>query len=542
MATPFPWDDYHPYHGNACEPGDGTPMAMAACLEQLHSMRPEGMAVRELGRSVEGRPISLVTVGQGPRTVLLWSQMHGDESTHTRVLLDLLSFLQRFPDHPHAQALLAGCTLRLIPLLNPDGAYRQSRHNAQDIDINRDARQLQTPEGRILKRAVERLRPDYAFNLHNQNARTTVSPEHRLAAVSLLVPPVDSMGTETGNMRRAKRAASSFCQAIAPHGQGMISRYDADFMPRSFGEAIQASGAATLLIEAGDWPEGGMVTLEQLHFVGLISTLRTIADDELDQADPDVYDRLPRSNEHRRFDLLIRGATLDNGLGHEPFRADLGINEVSTAPRRSRIVDLGDLDVTTGKQVVKGEGLICQPGRVRSDWRINPLFLPSLEECREWLTRGVTLLVGGVDLTDASQVDRFIALETHLGLPIDLSFVGSCAGHEEIDETMVREHLLRAIAGGLLGVRTQALPADVRSYAEWFQLPLIDEIHQEGDLPEGLLPGLGKIQREAEANLLIVDPEVGLRRVIVGGMVVFDQGGWTGHGPGCLLRRGGSSQ
>ncbi|MGH7444953.1 MAG: serine hydrolase, partial [Longimicrobiales bacterium] len=37
----------------------------------------------EIGRSAEGRPLYLLRYGNGPKSVLLWSQMHGDESTAT---------------------------------------------------------------------------------------------------------------------------------------------------------------------------------------------------------------------------------------------------------------------------------------------------------------------------------------------------------------------------------------------------------------------------------------------------------------------------
>ena len=59
-------------------------------------------------------------------------------------------------------------------MLNPDGAEAVMRYNAQGIDINRDARRLATPEGRALRRAVETLKPQFGFNLHNQHARTSV--------------------------------------------------------------------------------------------------------------------------------------------------------------------------------------------------------------------------------------------------------------------------------------------------------------------------------------------------------------------------------
>ena len=42
-----------------------------------------GFRTEEIGRSLNGRPIRAVTFGEGKTTVLLWSQMHGDEATAT---------------------------------------------------------------------------------------------------------------------------------------------------------------------------------------------------------------------------------------------------------------------------------------------------------------------------------------------------------------------------------------------------------------------------------------------------------------------------
>ena len=46
------------------------------------------------------------------------------------------------------QRILSSLTLYIVPMLNPDGAARFQRRNAQQIDVNRDALSLQTPEGR----------------------------------------------------------------------------------------------------------------------------------------------------------------------------------------------------------------------------------------------------------------------------------------------------------------------------------------------------------------------------------------------------------
>jgi zinc carboxypeptidase len=550
MSQPFPWNDYPDYRLEAFASGLIRHAEVWRTIDRLAMIRPGGMAVRKLGVSVEGRSISMITIGTGPRKVMMWSQMHGDEPTHTRVLLELLHLLQQSPEHQVACDILGSLTLILIPMLNPDGAEQATRRNAQDIDINRDARDLQSPEGRILRMAVDQVRPDFAFNLHNQNARTAVGPESRVAAVSLLVPPIDTLETETEKTLQAKRVASLFVRSVADHCPGMISRYDADFMPRSFGEAIQVSGVSTVLVEAGGWPAAGPVAREQaesgaemlvrLHFVGLVSTLRALATGAESGADPSLYERLPRSNQHRRFDLMIERTMVSSGRGHEPFLADLGIDCGSGDSRPetipvSRIVDLGDLAVTTGKHLIDGHGKICQPGRVIVDMATTPRKLPTLDECLEWLAQGVTSIVGVVDLASAKQVEQFVQLKSPLGLPVNIGFVGSCNNLKERHTDQQRDQLLRAISRGLFGVLSERLGSDASRYAEWFGLPRIE---RSQDLDPGILPTRGLIHCEAAADLVLVDETTGLRSTIVGGIVVFDCGRLTGNRPGVLLRKG----
>ncbi len=56
-------------------------------LKKLADSSAGRLKIEKLAESIEGRPIYLATIGTGPRRVLLWSQMHGDEPTHTAVLL-----------------------------------------------------------------------------------------------------------------------------------------------------------------------------------------------------------------------------------------------------------------------------------------------------------------------------------------------------------------------------------------------------------------------------------------------------------------------
>src|SRR5512140_3722209 len=68
----------------------------AVIIPELQEMiaRSDGlMNFQELGRSVEGRSINMVTGGRGEKRILLWSHMHGDESTATLAVMDLFNFL-----------------------------------------------------------------------------------------------------------------------------------------------------------------------------------------------------------------------------------------------------------------------------------------------------------------------------------------------------------------------------------------------------------------------------------------------------------------
>ena len=138
------------------------------------SLRSTAFRTEQVGESMLGRPIRSITFGQGATRVLLWSQMHGDESTATMALADIFRFFAEAPDDPLRERLRQSLTLVFIPMLNPDGAEVFQRENAVGIDVNRDARRQVTPEARTLKKVRDAFRPEFGFNLHDQNARTRV--------------------------------------------------------------------------------------------------------------------------------------------------------------------------------------------------------------------------------------------------------------------------------------------------------------------------------------------------------------------------------
>ncbi len=103
------------------------------------------------GRSVEGRDIPLLRVGDGAahkRKVWIIAQQHPGEHMAEWFMEGVIERLEG--NDARLQTLLAAADLYLIPNMNPDGAFRgHLRTNAKGRDLNRawqDASSDQTPE------------------------------------------------------------------------------------------------------------------------------------------------------------------------------------------------------------------------------------------------------------------------------------------------------------------------------------------------------------------------------------------------------------
>lgn len=358
-------------------------------LKALEAKHKEDLTLEQIGRSFEGRSIHLLRLGSGPRKVLLWSQMHGDEPSATPALLDLADFLLSRPEEPEVRAILAGTTLLMIPMLNPDGVERYQRRNAQGIDINRDALNLATPEGRLLKAIRDRFQPELGVNLHDQNRRTTVGESGTLATISLLAVAGDAKGTLTPGRARAKRACAAVVSTLRLLLAGGIARYDEDWSPRAFGDNLTAWGTPVVLIESGGLAAGrSLADLTRLNFVALFSVLADLARDDLARHDPALYEDLPRNQSGAWADVILRGGQLFQPTGRDPFLADLAFDAMESDLSRagcpsappavgSRITEIGDGRWLAAGRSVEAKGTV-----------IAPSFVASVRggRAREWLT------------------------------------------------------------------------------------------------------------------------------------------------------------
>ncbi len=354
---------------------------LRARLTAAAARYPALFSIAEEGVSAEGRKIPLLVVGGGPTTVLLWSQMHGDEPTATSALLDVLEHLGRTRESRETKLLLSRLTLAIIPMLNPDGAERTRRTNAQGIDVNRDALRLQTPEGRFLKSVRDRLKPSVGYNLHNHSPNVTAGKHGRQVAISLLSVPFDDAFTVNEGRRTTMRMAVLVQQLLEPWAKDRMARYDMDYTARAFGDAMTRWGTPTLLIESGGlFGRDEANTLVRLNFVALLGTLHALADGSLAKVDAKAYDAIPLNTPDRLFDVLLRNARIVGGGGLPPYLADVGLNLVPARPgfagpsphgAPGGVLEVGDLTEFLGKTEIDltGRLLVVAPPGGEEGWK-----------------------------------------------------------------------------------------------------------------------------------------------------------------------------
>ena len=260
-----------------------------------------------LGYSERKIPIYRVSVGKGKKKILIWSQMHGNESTGTKALFDLFKFFGSTEDSmkPIISDLLTNCTIVFIVLLNPDGAVNYTRENAENIDLNRDAVALKAVESNLLRATLDSFNPEFCFNLHDQRNIFNVENTKNPATLSFLAPSEDIARTLTSGRKETMSvivAMNMLLQQVIP---GQIGRYTDEFYPTATGDNFQKLGHNTILIEAGHFKDDDSREISRkFNFYALLQGLYFIATtNEFSNFKP--YFNIP-NNDEMFLDVIYR--------------------------------------------------------------------------------------------------------------------------------------------------------------------------------------------------------------------------------------------
>ncbi len=329
----------------------------AQIIDLIQKRNKNIFAISVLGKSVENREIFLLKIGAGQTKIVLWSQMHGNESTGTMALFDIFNFFENKNIFIEEKAeILKNCTLYFIPMLNPDGAEVFKRRNALDIDINRDALKLATPEAQILLNFIEEIKPDFAYNLHDQDVFYSAGDTNFPATISLLTPAFNFEREIDENRIKSMQLVVSTNKILQKFIPNQVAKYSDEFMPNAFGDKVQSLGIPTLLIESGGYKnDTEKQFVRKLNFILILSGIFSISENLYKNEDFTEYEKIPFNKKNKLFNIILRNVSiLKNG---KKYIADIGIRQKDEIEKDVLYIDdIGDLSQNSAYEEIDFSG------------------------------------------------------------------------------------------------------------------------------------------------------------------------------------------
>ncbi len=281
-------------------------------IEPLLQKHSKNFRIKVIGRSVLNEPIHRVEMGKGKIKVLAWSQMHGNESTTTKAVFDLLNAASLLNTNSVLSAILSRCTVRIIPMLNPDGAKVYTRLNANQVDLNRDAQELKEPESRVLRNEFDAFKPDFCLNLHDQRTIFSAGRAARPATLSFLTPSMDRDRAVHPERKKSMQIITRIYEDLKLVLPGRIGRYDDGYNINCTGDTFQTAKVPTILFEAGHAPgDYEREKVREYVYAAMVSALYAIASGNFTESNYSVYTDIPQ-NEKLFNDIILKYVLLNN--------------------------------------------------------------------------------------------------------------------------------------------------------------------------------------------------------------------------------------
>ena len=317
-------------------------------IESLLNKHAVNFPIEKIGASVNGQPIYSIKCGTGKTHILAWSQMHGNEGTTTKAVFDLFKWFADNPTNEFLRHFFEANTLVVIPILNPDGAQRYTRLNANEVDLNRDAQDLSQPESIVLRKIYDELKPVFCLNLHGQRTIFGVGEPAKSSIVSFLSPAQDELRMVTHSRRRGMHIIGEMAQMLQEFIPESVGRYDDSFNINCVGDTFQQLNTPTILFEAGHFPGDYMrEETRSLIFLSLVKALETIQlAENAENIDSSAYFNIPE-NKKCFYDIIIRQIKLpDYGITDVAIQYEEKLlnNKLQFIPKISKIGDLEDFE------------------------------------------------------------------------------------------------------------------------------------------------------------------------------------------------------
>jgi len=132
-----------------------------------------GVAHKELGLTLDGQPLDMLTLGEGAKQVWLYARQHPGE---TMAQWWMEGAIERLCDTEDSvtRLLRQQATFHIVPNMNPDGSRRgHLRTNAIGVNLNREWHEPsmeRSPEVFLVRAEMDRTGVDFAMDVHGDEA------------------------------------------------------------------------------------------------------------------------------------------------------------------------------------------------------------------------------------------------------------------------------------------------------------------------------------------------------------------------------------
>ena len=329
-------------------------------IKELVKQYSDNFKVELVGKSVLDREIYTISLGQGKKNIFLWSQMHGNEATATGALFDLLNYYSLNFESENIKSLLSEYTIVILPMLNPDGAENWTRVNELNIDLNRDAVKREAPESKILWTLIDKLKPEYSFNLHDQRNIFNVGRSSKTATISFLSASFDESRELNDDRRKTMSLIAYMNDVVQKEIEGHVGRYTDEFYPSATGDNLHKLSYKNVLIESGTYvgdPERQIT--RKMNFLSLLEAINLIHKGFSDNRVED-YNNIPE-NSKLLYDLIIRNVLISQNTSEAKVDIAFMYNEKPNEEKTNmvkhiKIENIGDLSQYIGIEEIDAKG------------------------------------------------------------------------------------------------------------------------------------------------------------------------------------------
>jgi hypothetical protein len=346
--------------------------------------------ITEIGKSVQGRGIHQVKIGKGKTKILMWSQMHGNESTTTKGLFDFFNFLKS--DSEIANRIKSDYTLLFIPMLNPDGAFLYTRENANKVDLNRDAFNATQPEMQILHSIYKSFQPDYCYNLHDQRTIFGTEGFNLPATVSFLSPAFNESRDYNDVRLKAIHVINKMNSVLQCYIPNQVGRFDDGYNVNCTGDYFTTQNTPTVLFEAGHFVgDYDRDIVRKFIFISLLSSFSDSYENVIVDKELNDYLNIPQNNKCF-YDFIYKNVKIIENNVEKIINFAAQYSEVVIEGRLKFIATIVNID---GLDNYKGHiEYDCEEGLFQSKGLHNPI----LNEKADFFINNLTEFNNGVKI------------------------------------------------------------------------------------------------------------------------------------------------